>query len=393
MKLMKSLAAAACLMASTALAGEVKIGFVATLTTPAAIIGKDMENAVNLALEHLGGKAGGHDLTVIFGDDGFAPDTGKQVTDRLVKQDNVDIMAGYMWSHVLLASRKSVLDAGKILISSNAGPSPMAGKLCHENFFSASWQNDQTPMAMGEVLNQQGVKSLYVMAPNYAAGKDMVNGLERTFKGEIVGKDLTKWGADAQLDFSAELAKAKASGAEGIFVFYPGAAAGAFTKQYHQAGLKDVLPLYSVFTIDGISLPKLQKADFNGILGSKVTQQWDPSLDNPTNKKFVSDFKAKYGTYPSFYAAQAYDTINMIAAAVVAVDGDMSNQDGLRAALKSANYDSVRGKYSYGNNNFPIQNFYLREVIADADGNWTTKVVKTVLENHQDSYASECKLK
>ena len=380
------------LLATSSIAADVKIGFVTTLTTPAAVIGKDMENAVNLAIEHLGGKAGAHNLEVVFGDDGFAPDTGKQVTDRLVKQDNVDIVAGYIWSHVLLASRKSVLDAGKILISSNAGPSQMAGKLCDQNFFSASWQNDQTPMAMGEVLNKAGVKSLYIMAPNYAAGKDMVAGLERTFKGEVVGKDLTKWGADAQLDFSAELAKAKASGADGIFVFYPGAAAGAFTKQYHQAGLKDELPLYSVFTIDGISLPKLQAANFSGIVGSKVTQEWDPSLDNPTNQKFVSDFKAKFGTYPSFYAAQSYDTINMIAAAVEKVDGDMTNMDGLRAALKSADYDSVRGSYSYGSNNFPVQNFYLREVVVDGNGDWTTKVVDTVLTNHVDPHAADCQM-
>lgn len=380
------------LLATSSMAADVKIGFVTTLTTPAAVIGKDMENAVNLAMEHLGGKAGSHNLEVVFGDDGFAPDTGKQVTDRLVKQDNVDIVAGYIWSHVLLASRKSVLDAGKILISSNAGPSQMAGKLCNENFFSASWQNDQTPMAMGEVLNKEGVKSLYIMAPNYAAGKDMVAGLERTFKGEVVGKDLTKWGADAQLDFSAELAKAKASGADGIFVFYPGAAAGAFTKQYHQAGLKDDLPLYSVFTIDGISLPKLQAANFSGIVGSKVTQEWDPSLDNAANKRFVSDFKEKFGKYPSFYAAQSYDTINMIAAAVEKVDGDISDMDGLRAALKSADYASVRGSYSYGTNNFPVQNFYLREVVVDDNGDWTTKVVDTVLTDHVDPHVGNCKM-
>lgn len=380
------------LLATSSMAADVKIGFVTTLTTPAAVIGKDMENAVNLAMEHLGGKAGSHNLEVVFGDDGFAPDTGKQVTDRLVKQDNVDIVAGYIWSHVLLASRKSVLDAGKILISSNAGPSQMAGKLCNENFFSASWQNDQTPMAMGEVLNKEGVKSLYIMAPNYAAGKDMVAGLERTFKGEVVGKDLTKWGADAQLDFSAELAKAKASGADGIFVFYPGAAAGAFTKQYHQAGLKDDLPLYSVFTIDGISLPKLQAANFSGIVGSKVTQEWDPSLDNAANKRFVSDFKEKFGKYPSFYAAQSYDTIKMIAAAVEKVDGDMSDMDGLRAALKSADYASVRGSYSYGTNNFPVQNFYLREVVVDDNGDWTTKVVDTVLTDHVDPHVGNCKM-
>ena len=351
-----------------------------------------MKNAVDLAMTHLGGMAGDTQLEVIFGDDGFAPETGKQVTDKLVKQDDVDFVAGYIWSNVLLASRKSVIDADKFLISANAGPSQMAGVLCHENFFSTSWQNNQTPQAMGEVLNQLGVKSIYIMAPNYAAGKDMVEGVQNTFDGEVLGTDLTKWGADAQLDFSAELAKARASGAEGLFVFYPGAASGAFIRQYDQLGLNEDLPLYSVFTVDALSLPRLQSADFDAVLGSRITQSWDPSLDNPANVKFVADYLATYDSYPSFYAAQAYDAIMMIAHAVEAVGGDMDNKDGIRAAMKAADYGSVRGDYSYGNNNFPIQNFYLREVVADPEGRWTTKVVSTVFENHQDSFAAECKL-
>ena len=371
---------------------DVKIGFVTTLTTPAAIIGIDQKNAVDLAMEHLGGMAGDTKLEVIYGDDQFAPEAGKQVTDKLVQQDNVDFVAGYIWSHVLLASRKSVLDADKILISANAGPSQMAGKLCDKNFYSTSWQNDQTPMAMGEVLNLKGVKSLYLMAPNYAAGKDMTAGVERTFKGEIKGKDLTKWGADAQLDFSAELAKVKASGAEALWVFYPGKAGPAIIKQYEQAGLQGKVPLYSVFTIDSIALPRLQAAGMKGVLGTKLTQEWDPTLDNEQNKKFVNDFKAKYGTYPSFYAAQSYDTIFLIKSAVEAVNGDLKNMDGMRAAMEKADFPSVRGKFTYGKNHFPIQNFYEREVVVDADGKWTTKVASTVFENHQDSFVGECKM-
>ena len=247
-------------------------------------------------------------------------------------------------------------------------------------------------MALGEVLNQKGVKSVYIMAPNYAAGKNMVAGVERTFKGKILGKDFTKWGKDAQLDFSVELAKAKASGAEGIFVFYPGKAGGAFIKQYTQAGLQGKIPLYSVFTVDAIALPKLQKGKLEGVLGTENTQHWSPDLDVPANKKFVGDFKKKHGRYPSFYAAQSYDSIMLIKSAVEAVNGDLSNMDGMRAAMKSANYASVRDKYSYGNNHFPIQNFYLRKVVKDADGNWTTKITKTVFKNHQDVYASDCKL-
>ena len=373
-------------------ADAVKIGFITTLTTPAAVIGEDMKQSVELAMEHIGGKMGGKDIELIFEDDGFKPDVGKQKTDKLIKQDDVDFVAGFIWSHVLMASAKPVLDADKFLISANAGPSQMAGKRCHQNFFSTSWQNDQTPMAMGEHLNQEGVESLYVIAPNYAAGKDMVKGLESTFKGEIKGKDMTKWGADAQLDFSAELAKAKASGAKAIYAFYPGKAGGAFIKQYQQAGLRGIVDLYTVFTVDSISLPKLQSANLGAVLGSKATMQWSPDLDNAANKKFVGDFLKKHGKYPSFYGAQAYDSIMLIKSAVDAVDSNMEDKDAVRAALMAADFDSVRGDFKFGNNHMPIQNFYLREVAKDDEGRWTTKVVSTVYEAHQDPHAKDCKL-
>jgi len=393
MKKITALAALGAFLAAPAMAADkVKIGFVTTITTPAGVIGQDMVDAVNLAMEDIGGKMAGLDVELIIEDDGFKPPIGKQKVDKLVKKDQVDFIGGFIWSHVLLASKKPALDSGTFLISSNAGPSQLAGKQCDKNFFSTSWQNDQTPMAMGEVLNQNGVKSVYIMAPNYAAGKNMIAGVERTFKGKVAGRDLTKWGKDAQLDFSAELAKAKASGAEALWVFYPGKAGGALIKQYEQAGLQDTLPLYTVFTVDSIALPKLQEGNLKGVLGSRNTQHWGPDLDNPQNKKFVEGFKKKYGHYPSFYAAQSYDTIFLIKSAVEAVNGDLSNKDGMRAAMKKADFPSTRGKFSYGNNHFPIQNFYLREVVADADGVWTTKIVSTVMENHQDPYAADCKM-
>lgn len=380
------------MVTSVQAADEIKIGFVTTLTTGAAVIGNDMKDAVELAVEHLDGQMGGKPFTVMFEDDGFKPEIGKQATDKLIKQDDVDIVAGFIWSHVLMASYRSVVNADKIIISSNAGPSPLAGKLCNANFFSTSWQNDQTPMAMGQLLNEKGVKSLYVMAPNYAAGKDMVAGVERTFEGTIAGKDLTKWGADAQLDFSAELAKAKASGADGLFVFYPGKAGGAFVKQYTQAGLQDVLPLYTVFTVDSLSLPRLQEGGLEGVMGSEMTQFWAPDLDNEQNKKFVDGFREKYGRYPSFYAAQSYDSMFLINAAAEALDGDLSDTAAVRAVMEKADFPSVRGPFTYGKNHMPIQNFYSRKVVADADGNWTTEITGTVLANHQDSYVDECKL-
>ena len=380
--------------ASPALAQEdpIKIGFVTSLTTPAAVIGFEMKNAAELAMEHIGAEMGGRKAEIIFEDDGFTPATGKQSTDKLLKQDKVDFMTGFIWSHVLLASSKAILDNGTFLISANAGPSQLAGKGCHENFFNVSWQNGQPAEAMGAVLNQMGVKSLYLMAPNYASGKDQTGALESAYEGEIKGKDMTKWGADAQLDFSAELAKAKASGAEAIWIFYPGKAGNAFIQQYVQSGVADTMPLYSVFTLDSISLPKLQDAGLTGVLGARETLQWSPDMDNPASKKFVADYKAKHGAYPSYYAQQAYDAIMLIKSAVDAVGGDLSDQDAVRAALEKADFDSLRGDFKFGNNHFPIQDFYLREVVADEEGRWTTKIVSKVTEDAVDSYASECKM-
>ena len=374
------------LVGQVALAETVKIGFVTTLTGGAGAIGNDMRDAVELALDHLGRKMGNSDVKMFYEDDTFKPAVGKQKTEKLVKKDKVHFVTGYIWSHVLMASRNSAVGKGPFMITSNAGPGAVAGKLCHEDFFSTSWQNDQTTMAMGEVLNQLGIKNLYIMAPNYSAGKSMVKGVSRTFKGKIIGKDMTKF--PAQLDFSAELAKIRAAKPDAVFVFYPGKHGLQFFKQYSQAGLKDEIPLYSAFTVDSLSLPRLKDL----ALGSLMTQFWAPDLDNAANKRFVADYRKKTGRYPTFYAAQSYDTIMLINSAVTAVGGDLSNKDGMRNAMRKANFPSIRGPFKYGNNHFPIQNFYLRKVVKDAEGNYTTSIVKTVYTNHQDPYAKDCKM-
>ena len=366
----------------------IKIGFVSTFSGPQAAIGEDMRRSVELAKEHLGGKMGGVPFEIIYEDDQFKPDVGKQKSEKLVQQDKVNVVAGYIWSNVLLASLKTVTDEGDtILISSNAGPSQIAGELCNKNFFSTSWNNDQTPMAMGEYLQKKGVKSLYLMAPNYAAGKDMMAGVKRTFKGEIKGEDYTKW--PDQLDFSAELAKVGTAKPDGIFIFYPGAHGVQFLQQYVQAGLKGKIPLYQVFSIDAITLPQ-QKELALGTLGA---QEWVNDLPNEQNKKYVADFKKKHGVYPSYYGAQSYDSIMLIASAAEALKGDLSNKDKVRAEMKKANFKSLRGDFKYNTNQFPIQNFYIQEAVKDPEGMMTVKTIATAVKDGKDPYYEKCPMK
>src|SRR6516225_357481 len=388
----KTLVAAVALMACVsqpALAQQksIKIGFISTFSGPTATIGNDMRNSFELALDHLGRKLGGLPVEVIYEDDQQKPDIGKQKTEKLIESDKVNFISGYIWSNVLLASLKPVVDAQTFLISANAGPSQIAGELCSPYFFSTSWQNDQTPQAVGEYMNQKGVKTVYLLGPNYAAGRDMLAGVQATFKGTVIGEDFTKW--PDQLDFSAELSKVKAAKPDALFVFYPGAAGVQFLNQYVQAGLKGVVPLYTDFTIDALSLPR--QGEF--ALGVPGAQHWVNDLPNDANKKFVADFKAKYKTYPSFYGAQSYDAVGLINSAVVAVKGDLTNKDGMRDEMRKANYASTRGNYRYGNNHIPIQNFYLQDVVKDSDGILTLKTVATIVKDSQDKHHDKCPMK
>jgi branched-chain amino acid transport system substrate-binding protein len=365
----------------------VKIGFISTFSGPTAVIGNDMRNSFELALDHLGRKMGGKPVEVIYEDDQQKPEVGVQKSQKLVESDKVDFVIGYIWSNVLLASLKPVVDSQTFLISANAGPSQIAGEQCSPYFFSTSWQNDQTPQAMGTYMTQKGVKTAFLIGPNYAAGKDMLTGVRTTFKGQVIGEELTKW--PDQLDFSTELSKVRAAKPEAVFVFYPGAAGVQFLTQYAQSGLKGQIPLYTAFTVDAITLP-LQKDLALGVPGA---QEWVNDLPNDANKKFVADFRSKHKNYPSFYGAQSYDAANFVTSAVVAVNGDLSKKDAMRAEMRKANYASVRGPYKYGNNHFPIQNFYLQDVVKDAEGNLTLKTVATIVKDSQDQFHEKCPMK
>jgi branched-chain amino acid transport system substrate-binding protein len=361
----------------------VKIGFISTFSGPVAAIGNDMRNSFELGLDHLGRKLGGLPVEVIYEDDGFKPEIGKQKTEKLIQSDKVDFVVGYIWSNVLLASLKPLVDSKTFTIITNAGASQVAGELCSPYVFSTSWNNDQTPQALGLYMNQKGVKTAFLIGPNYAAGKDMLEGVAATFKGQIVGRELTAW--PGQLDFSAELSKARAAKPDAIFAFYPGGAGIQFITQYVQSGLKGQIPLYTVFTIDDLSLPRLKDL----AVGIPGAQQWVNDLPNEANKKYVADYKAKYKSNPSFYGSQTYDAVALIDSGLKAVNGDTSKKDELRRALEKADFKSVRGNFKFGPNHVPIQNFYLQDAVKDGN-DYRLKTVATIVENDQDKHVGKC---
>ncbi len=367
---------------------KLKIGFITTLSGPQGIIGKHMRDSVEMALDHLGRKVGGLPTEVIYGDDQFKPDVGVQVAQQMLQRDNVDIMAGIIWSNVMLATVPVVTGAGKIMVGTNAGASPLAGAQCNELYFSTSWNNDQSPEAMGKYLQDTGIKELYVLAPNYQAGKDMVSGLKRYYKGNIVEELYTKMG---QLDYQAEITALRAKNPKAVFIFYPGGMGIQFIRQYVQAGLRDQIPLYSVFTVDETTIPALKDA----AVGQFEARFWSADIKVPASQKYVADFRKKYGYTPSFYGAQSYDGIMLIDSAVKAVKGNVKDTKAMVAALRKADYDSIRGRYKFNNNHHPIQDFYLLRAVKDggAPEGVAMHIEKKVFEDHKDAYYKDCKMK
>jgi branched-chain amino acid transport system substrate-binding protein len=365
-------------------AEPVKIGMITTLSTKAGYLGEEIRDGFKLAIDQENGKLGGVPVELLVEDDGAKPEKGKQIAERFIKKDNIKIMTGIVFSNVAMAVVPKVVRDDVLYLSANAAPSMLAGKECNPNYFSVSYQNDNLDEVVGQYVTETGHKSVYLIAPNYPAGKDHLAGFKRYYKGTIAGEVYTKLG---QSDYAAELAALRAAAPEAVFFFLPGGMGINFLKQYSQAGLNQTIPLYGpAFSFD----ERLLEAVGAAALGVKNGSQWTHDLDNPANHEFVAAYKKAYGRTPTLYAAQGYDTARLIASALK-VTGGVDDLAAVRAALKKADFASVRGNFSFGKNQHPIQDIYIREVIQTETG-FTNKTIKKVFSNHVDAYAEECKM-
>jgi branched-chain amino acid transport system substrate-binding protein len=382
-----AVAAVLCLMATQTQAAEtVKVGVITTLSGPGGALGKHLKDGAELALQNLGGKLGGLNAQLIFGDDQFKPDVGRQVAEEMIEKDNVNFLTGVIWSNVMLATLPSVTKSHTIMISTSAGPSEIAGKMCSPYFFTDSWLNAGPAEAMGKYLNSAGINDVFAMVPNYAAGRDMMGGFKDTYKGKMAAELYTPLG---NTDFQTELTQIRAANPKAVFLFEPGAYGIQFFKQFDQAGLHGKIPVYSIFTTNEVILPALG-ATANGVYETSI---WAPDLKNAANQTFVRDFVKKYGYIPSEYAATAYDSIYLINSAVKAVKGNLADKKGLIAAIEKARIDSVRGPFKFNTNHFPIENYYLVKVTKQPDGKYARNLVSVVASEVKDSYYKECRMK
>ena len=377
----KSLVAAACmgLMGTTALAadGKVKVGMITTLSGGGAGLGIDVRDGFLLAAK----MAGNDNLEIVVEDDQRKPDIAVQLADKMIQSEKVDVLTGIIWSNLAMAVVPSATGQGKFYLSPNAGPSALAGKGCHPNYFNVAWQNDNLHEAAGGYANSAGFKNTFILAPNYPAGQDALTGYKRMYEGELAGEVFTKLG---QKDYASEIAQIRASGADSVFFFLPGGMGISFLKQYADSGL-DLPVVGPAFSFD----QGILQAVGDAAMGVKNTSQWNKDIDNAANKAFVEAFQAEYGRLPSLYASQGYDTANLLLSAMA--KADIGDADAFRAALEAAEFDSTRGDFAFAANHHPVQNIYVREVIKEGDV-FTNKIIGTALENHANVYIEECKM-
>ena len=384
-KLLTGLCTLALLLPATSFAADtVKIGMITTLSTKAGYLGEEIRDGFSLAMEKEGGKLGGVSVELLVEDDEAKPEKGKQIAQRFAQKDGIKIMTGIVFSNVAMAVVPKLVRDEVLYLSANAGPSDLAGKGCHPNYFSVSYQNDNLDEVVGQYVTEAGHDKVYLLAPNYPAGKDHLAGFKRYYKGQIAGEVYTKLD---QADYAAEIATIRDAKPDAVFFFLPGGMGINFVKQYAQAGLGGTIPLYGpAFSFD----ERLLAAVGEAALGVKNGSQWTHDLDNPANREFVESFRKAFKRTPTLYAAQGYDTAMLLASALRQTGGK-AEPEALRQAVKKAEFASVRGNFAFGANQHPIQDIYIREVVR-SDGGFTNKTVKKVFTNHVDAYAAECKM-
>jgi branched-chain amino acid transport system substrate-binding protein len=368
-------------------ADKVKIGFISTLSGPNAAIGGDIRDGFNLAIKLNGGKLGGLPAEVLVGDDQFKPENAKQLAERYLRLDKVDFLTGGVFSNIVLAMAPDAIAAKVFYISPNAGPAQFTGAQCSPFFFASSWPSEAYSEAAGQYVTSKGIKSVLFLAPNYVGGKDAATGFKRYYKGKLVDEMYTKLG---QLDYAAELSQIRAAKPQALYVFLPGGMGVNFIKQFVAAGLsKDIQLIVPLWGSD----QDIIRAVGEPMLGLFSVGHWTIDLDNAANRKFVAEFEKEYKRLPTGYASTGYDTAQLIDSAVRKVKGRLDDKEAVRAALKAADFKSVRGEFKFNRNQFPVQNYYLQLVGKGADGRLVHKTIGTVLKDRGDAYVQDCKMK
>lgn len=363
----------------------VKLGIVTSLTGQNSAAARDLIDGVKLGIKRLNGQIAGMKTELSTADDQEKPEIAREEAARMVESKGVEFLTGPITTNLVKSVIQPVTDAGGFFLSTGAGPSAMAGKDCEPNFFVTTFENVTYGEVTGQAANDLGLKNIALLQWNSPGARDLANGFKKQFKGTV---DLEIYTPPSQLDFAGEIGKLRTVHPDGYYFFFPSQLLANFMKQLNQFDVgKDMKGLSYYISIDPVMLQQLGDIVF----GQYITTYYSTSLDNPANKDFVDDFKKEYGNGPGLYAAHGYDLVTLLDHALKTVRGRLNDRDAVRKALEAVKFESVRGSFKFNTNHFPIENFYLTQIVRAPDGSLTYKVLKTY-PNKADSFAAKCKM-
>jgi branched-chain amino acid transport system substrate-binding protein len=337
---------------------RLKIGLLLPYSGTYAALGHNITDGMKLAASEQGGKLGGREVEWVAVDDESDPAKAPANVNKLIAGEKVDILTGPVHSGVAMAMMQIVRQENVLTIVTNAGAQAVTGTLCAPHVFRTSFSNWQVSYPCADVMLKAGHKKAVLMFWNYSFGQESMAAFKEGYAkgGGTVVKEIAV--PFPNTEFQANLSEIASLKPDAVFVFFAGAGAAKFVKDYADAGLQDKVPLYgSGFLTEGVLAAQGPASE-----GIKTTLHYADSLDNAANKKFREAFKKATGRDADVYAVAGYDTVNALAQALGKVKGDIKAQKELIAALEATRLDSPRGPFRFSKAHNPIQDIYLRQV-------------------------------
>ncbi|WP_433241236.1 ABC transporter substrate-binding protein [Streptosporangium sp. CA-135522] len=341
--------------------GNVKIGFVASLSGTYQAAGEDMRDGFQLYLDTHAGKFGGRKVDLVVADEGDGPATALPAATRLIKQERVAALAGIVASGSYQAISALTIENKVPLVGANGRP-PVKDTswLWHTSFVS-----DEPGAAVAPYIKEKAGGPVWAIGPDYQGGHDQLRGFTDTFT-RVGGKLANPGGKTTWTPFPTTsnflpyFTQIKNSGAKAVYAFYAGKSAIDFVTQYAQSDIKD-LPLYGAFLTEGVLGAQGASAE-----GTWNVANYSPDLDNPANRAFVSAWSERHDRAPTTQAMASYDAAAVLDKAIGKIQDEVTPEKVNRAIGELGQIDSPRGAWQFSAaTHSPIQHWYLREVRRD----------------------------
>jgi branched-chain amino acid transport system substrate-binding protein len=366
------------LLAATPAAADTRIAFVGALSGAAAAAGRDQRDGFLLAVAERNGRLGGVPVHVSELDDRGDPGRATAIADRLLAE-GVRFVTGLTTNESALALQGRLQGKPVLLLSSGAGPIPLAGESCSRNFFSVAPAEDAVHENAGAIAQARRYGKVYLLSPS-GPRKAVDAAFRRRYAGQVAPP-----AEQPGKDPASAIREIRQIQPDAVYLAVPPKEMLSFLQSYEQAGLFHRIPVIAA----GVEPELLQRLgpDFSGLI---VSVRWAAGLETGRSARFVQAFNARYGRTPSSHAMQAYDAALLLGAALRAAGGISPSVAAVAKALVGHPVQGVAGPVRLGANRFPITDWHAWEVFNESSGSPYLVARERTLERYAGPHVRLC---